>query len=184
VSKLEKYPDRFVPLQSIRYRDGDQVTVDSKRYRLRIHYLDKKTSSARLDGAEIQLRLSSRINEEQRREQTARLIARCIAAERLPQLEERLRRLNEQHFGRKLGTIRFKNNRSNWGSCSHRGNINISTRLLLAPEKILEYVCIHELAHLIERRHGDGFWQLVERAMPDYRERRRWLRENGKNCRF
>jgi predicted metal-dependent hydrolase len=158
--------------------------VGKRTYRLHVQLLDKKTDSARLEGSDIHLRLSSRRSEGERQTQTGRLIARCIAAEHLPELQTRLQRWNDRCFGRKLGTIRFKNNRSNWGSCSRKGNINISTRLLLAPEKILDYVCVHELAHLIQPKHGPEFWRIVGRILPDYPERRRWLRENGKNCCF
>ena len=71
-----------------------------------------------------------------------------------------------------------------WGSCSEKGNINISTRLLFAPEDVLEYVCIHELAHLIEQNHSEKFWQLVKNAMPNYQEKRKWLKENGDSICF
>jgi len=63
--------------------------------------------------------------------------------------------------------IFFKNAKSRWGSCSEAGNINVSTRLLFAPDEVLESVCIHELAHLIERNHSEKFWALVEQAMPN-----------------
>jgi len=83
-----------------------------------------------------------------------------------------------------INKIFFKNLRSRWGSCSERSNINISTGLLFAPEDVLEYICIHELAHLIEQNHSSRFWQLVEKAMPDYREKEKWLNENGGKCGF
>ena len=64
------------------------------------------------------------------------------------------------------------------------GNINISTRLLFAPDDVLEYVCIHELAHLIEHNHSQRFWMLVAQAMPDYTAKETWLKEKGDACRF
>ena len=51
-------------------------------------------------------------------------------------------------------------------------------------DDILEYVCIHELAHLIEHNHSDRFWALVEKAMPNFREKINWLKENGHGCSF
>jgi predicted metal-dependent hydrolase len=55
---------------------------------------------------------------------------------------------------------------------------------LVAPEDVLEYVCIHELAHLVEYNHSKRFWSLVEKAMPDYKEKREWLKKNGYKCVF
>ncbi|MBO4991041.1 MAG: M48 family metallopeptidase, partial [Firmicutes bacterium] len=61
--------------------------------------------------------------------------------------------------------------------CSSRGTINFTYRLWFAPEPLRDYVVVHELAHLIEMNHSERFWSQVERVMPDYRQRRRLLRE-------
>ena len=92
--------------------------------------------------------------------------------------------INEEQFGRHIGTVRFRYNKSTWGSCSSKGNISISTRLLFAPDDVLDYVCVHELAHLVERNHSQRFWDLVAAAMPNYKLREAWLKENGGSCWF
>jgi predicted metal-dependent hydrolase len=66
-----------------------------------------------------------------------------------------------------------------WGSCSRSGAIRFHWRTLLLPPRIIDYIAVHELVHLREHRHTAGFWQRVERAMPDYQQRKRWLAENG-----
>lgn len=68
--------------------------------------------------------------------------------------------------------------RSRWGSCSRSGSINFSWRLLMCPPEIIDYVVIHELAHLKELSHSPRFWSVVEQMCPDYRRRRQWLRRN------
>jgi predicted metal-dependent hydrolase len=65
-----------------------------------------------------------------------------------------------------------------WGSCSASGNINLSYKLLLCPEKFIEYVIIHELAHLKEHNHSKNFWDYVEKLMPDYKTQLEWIKEN------
>jgi predicted metal-dependent hydrolase len=76
-------------------------------------------------------------------------------------------------------SVAIKSQKTRWGSCSRRGNLNFNWRLLLAPPAILDYVVIHELCHLQEHNHAAAFWALVERACPDYRDHRRWLRLHG-----
>ncbi len=182
--RLNKNPGWFNRRLPSQYKNGDMLKVAGKSYRLEIRRKDKKSSSARIAGNTVRLNLSSNHSREEEAEIISRLISRCIASERLPQLKERIERLNRKYFGQKINRISFKYNRSNWGSCSRKKNINISTRLLLAPGEVLEYVCVHELAHLIEGNHSKKFWMLVERALPGYRKMRKWLKENHHLCWF
>lgn len=71
-------------------------------------------------------------------------------------------------------TIRAQKTR--WGSCSTKGNLNFNCLLVLAPSRVLDYVVVHELCHLLEMNHSPQFWAAVARMMPDYREQRQWLR--------
>jgi predicted metal-dependent hydrolase len=66
-----------------------------------------------------------------------------------------------------------------WGSCSEDGRLNFHWRLVCLPPRIIEYVVVHELVHLCEPHHTDEFWRRIERILPDYAERKRWLAENG-----
>ena len=69
--------------------------------------------------------------------------------------------------------------KTRFGSCSSLGNINFSCRLALYPYEGIEYVCVHELAHLKEMNHSARFWAEVEKVMPDYKEHRLWLKRHG-----
>jgi predicted metal-dependent hydrolase len=95
---------------------------------------------------------------------------------------ERLQLLNT--FGFRYGRVSVKEQKSRWGSCSRAGNLNFNWRLLLAPLPVLDYVVVHELAHLAEHNHGPRFWALVAAVCPDYRPHRRWLREHGHELSF
>ena len=75
--------------------------------------------------------------------------------------------------------ITIRNQKTRWGSCSAKGNLNFNWRLILAPEPVLDYVVIHELAHRKEMNHSPAFWAEVEKILPDYRERRKWLKTYG-----
>lgn len=75
-------------------------------------------------------------------------------------------------------TIRISDARTRWGSCSTKQRLCFSWRLVMAPLAIVDYVVIHELAHLKEMNHSKRFWKLVETILPDYRQAERWLKDN------
>ncbi len=81
-------------------------------------------------------------------------------------------------IGRKVSGIRLSDGKSRWGSCSAKGELAFSWRLILAPEDVLHYVVAHEVAHLAEMNHGPRFWKLVESLAPNYAGGRTWLRRN------
>lgn len=72
--------------------------------------------------------------------------------------------------------IAIRDQATRWGSCSARGNINYNWKLVLVPAELADYVVVHELAHRTEMNHSEDFWKLVERELPDYRQRRRRLK--------
>lgn len=82
-------------------------------------------------------------------------------------------------LGVSYGRITIRNQRSRWGSCSSEGNLNFNCLLMLAPSEVVDYVVVHELCHRLEMNHSARFWAHVESVLPDYRERRRWLKDEG-----
>ena len=85
------------------------------------------------------------------------------------------------YYARKMGVtygrISIREQKTRWGSCSGKGNLNFNWKLSLVPDEILDYVVVHELAHRKEMNHSNAFWNVVEKYMPDYKERRKKLRE-------
>jgi predicted metal-dependent hydrolase len=75
--------------------------------------------------------------------------------------------------------VRVKEQKRLWGSCSPKGRINLNWRLIFAPPPVFEYVVVHELCHLREPHHQAPFWRLVGHVLPDFEQRRRWLKNNG-----
>lgn len=66
-----------------------------------------------------------------------------------------------------------------WGSCTPKNNLHFNWRLIKAPLRVIEYVIVHELAHLLEPNHTQSFWQIVKTQVPDYERSKTWLKENG-----
>jgi predicted metal-dependent hydrolase len=81
-----------------------------------------------------------------------------------------------------VGTIRITSARTRWGSCSPKNNLSFSWRLVMTPLDVIDYVVIHELAHTIHHNHSKRFWKLVEKWMPDFKEKRKQLRKYGQEA--
>lgn len=100
---------------------------------------------------------------------------KTLARERLAQACDR----HSTALGRPFGRLSLRDTRSRWGSCTSRGDLMFSWRLVMAPPEVLDYVAAHEVAHLAEHNHSAAFWQVCGRLCPDYASRRTWLRLEG-----
>ena len=94
----------------------------------------------------------------------------------------RLSYFSEKHK-LKVNQVRVKEQKTLWGSCSSKNNINLNYLLIMAPMKVIDYVIVHELVHTIHKNHSAKFWQKVETIMPNYKDARYWLKENGHQLR-
>jgi len=159
VRQEERTPRRFL--------EGENVPFLGEQHRLRYvaggEYL-RKLNGEFLLGAD----LSSRAGDLFRTWYRAR--AREI-------LEDRV-----AHFALRMGltcrSVRITDAKERWGSCNAAGSLNFAWRLVMAPPPVIDYVIVHELAHLVEMNHSRRFWERLGRILPDYAKRRRWLREN------
>jgi hypothetical protein len=80
------------------------------------------------------------------------------------------------HHGITVGKIAIRNQKSRWGSCSKKGNLNFNYKLAFLSPEVRDYVIVHEICHIKEFNHGKGFWALVGEMIPDYKNLRRQLR--------
>lgn len=89
-------------------------------------------------------------------------------------------RVNWHSFlsGLKYNKIKLSDAQKRWGSCSAKGNLNFSWRLIMAPLRVIDYVVVHELAHLEEKNHSKRFWNKIKIMLPDYEQYKDWLKEN------
>lgn len=77
------------------------------------------------------------------------------------------------------GRITIRNQKTLWGSCSKKGNLNFNVALMRAPIEVLDYVVVHELCHRLQANHSKEFWKEVERVLPNYKVQEKWLKDNG-----
>lgn len=107
-------------------------------------------------------------------EQDIRKLAEQASRELPPRLEEYARQA-----GVSYGRVTIRNQKTLWGSCSSRGNLNFNCLLMLTPREVQDYVLVHELCHRKVMDHSPRFWAEVEKILPDYKKRKAWLRKNG-----
>ena len=105
---------------------------------------------------------------------------RALADEALKLIPERVKHYAPL-LGVKYGRITIRNQRSRWGSCSGRKNLNFNCLLMLTPPEVIDSVVVHELAHLKEMNHSERFYAEVLRVFPDYWKWQDWLKEHGKD---
>ena len=102
----------------------------------------------------------------------------ALAEEALKVIPERV-----EYFAKVIGVtygkITVRNQKTRWGSCSSKGYLNFNCLLMLAPPEVLDYVVVHELCHRKQMNHSKAFWLEVEKVLPNYKEVRKWLKEEG-----
>ncbi len=182
--KIKLKPQLIKRSKGLVYQNMQSLKVGLYTYQIYIMHTGSNCKSGKLIDEIIALNIDETLDEQEKNKTISWLVYKVVADHQKSQIVQRILRLNEQHFQQPIRQIRIKNNATNWGSCSGKRNINISARLLFAPGWVQDYVCIHELAHLIEPNHSSRFWALVENAMPGYKEAERWLRDNSHLCRF
>ena len=179
-SKIKESPEiqsRFTPRT---YKSGDELQIGDRNFSLEIKYRQAKTISGKIVDNRLHLNLSTNTPPLKIRQLISRLIARVY----LPEITQKVHSINNRYFRKSIKSIRLKYNQSNWGSCSSSGNINLSTRLLFAPEDVIDYVIVHELAHLTEMNHSPKFYAIVRSIIPDFKKKEKWLKSNGHLCDF
>lgn len=102
-------------------------------------------------------------------------IRSALSARALERIRQRLE-VYALRLGVRYGRVTVRDQKTRWGSCSGKGNLNFNWKLIMAPPRVLDYVVVHELCHLIEFNHSPRFWRLVEGQMPDYAAWKKWLK--------
>lgn len=152
-------------------KDGDSVRIEGTPRRVQLR---KGTASVQLTGESFIITAPDPDNADAVRAQAIAFLS-SLALERIRSRLEHYRPLTGGAFNR----VTVRAQRSRWGSCSSKHNLNFNWKLILAPPRCLDYVVIHELCHLTEFNHSPRFWSLVEAQMKDYKVWKDYLKING-----
>ena len=169
---LEAAPKRFV--------SGETLPYLGRNVRMVVTTGDVRWPEVRLDHWRFRIVVPESMDDVVRFESIRRAVVRWYrarAAERLPVSVERWwPRLGHGERSRVL----IRDQRQRWGSCSPDGTLRFNWRAMMLVPALIEYIIVHELAHLTHRNHSPNFWGLLSKAMPDAQERRKRLREAGR----
>jgi predicted metal-dependent hydrolase len=162
------------------YNNNDLVRTHSKIYKLDIEIRSSEKNFAKILNNTIILKIANHHEENSKQKYISKQLQKLLKHNHSQELHSRVHHLNRLHFGKELGKISYRHTISRWGVCKiDKKEIELSTKLLLAPKQILDYVIIHELAHLIEPNHSRRFWNIVKSVDPHYKKKIKWLKVNG-----
>jgi predicted metal-dependent hydrolase len=171
--KLSESRQREEETPRQRFVEGEMFPFQGSKFMLEIIRTPGR-GSIRIKGDRLIMMVPERMPQERIPEMLGKWYistARAAFRERISFYSEAL--------GIESAKLSVRGQKRRWGSCSSGGNISLNWKLVTAPPKILDYVVAHELCHIIHRNHGPEFWALLSTLIPDCRERRNWLRENG-----
>lgn len=151
--------------------EGSAVAVEGEMKTLRLH---QGRTRAEVQDGELHLWL----NDPKDGEAVRAALKSTLAALALERIRQRIS-VFQPVIGGEFGRVAVRDQRSRWGSCSSKHNLNFNWKLIMAPPQVLDYVVIHELCHLHEFNHPARFWRLVEGVMPDYEVWKKWLKNHG-----
>lgn len=177
--KLGDKPELLDSLPQRKYMNGEVLKVGEHEFVISIFYHHTNKSTAKIFRNNIVISLAKGLHAEAEMNACSYLVAKCLCRYFHPIVSERLHELNDRFFKKKIGNIKMKYATSFWGHCSTNTDIVISVRLMFAPSWVIDYVLIHELAHLVYHDHSPRFWKLVETVMPSYRNAEKHLKEHS-----
>lgn len=151
------------------YQDGEKFLLLGKEYPLVI--VPRQRANLVFTGTNFQLAKSALPRAQE-------AFVRWYKLQAYQEIQSRLQLLSTQlnlHYDK----LRISSARTRWGSCSTRGTLSFTWRLIMAPSRVVEYVIIHELVHTRVKNHSKEFWDWVGKIMPDFKTHVRWLKKNG-----
>lgn len=176
ISKLKFNEEVQYPHKAKEYVSGESFPYLGRNYRLKV--IAGKTDTVGLLNGRFVVTVKKRTADATDLV-IKELLTQWYIEHAASKLKERLKRYEERIGVSSNGKIKIKSLKRQWGSCTKDGTMNFNWRIIIAPISIVDYVVVHELCHLIQHDHSKEFWRLLKRAMPDYKERKEWLRVNG-----
>ncbi|EGT3616425.1 M48 family metallopeptidase [Clostridium perfringens] len=174
IEKKEQAENRIAKRVDKSYKDGDLFMYLGNEYPLKIKY------SPFLKGVSVQIREEKLVVHmvQYDKEKIKRAIELWYREEGLKIIKERIKHYLS-FYPLKPRSIKVKEQKRRWGSCTYYNDLLFNWRCIMAPMRVLDYIVVHEMTHMIHKNHSKNYWEAVAKIMPDYEEKKIWLKENG-----
>lgn len=170
--KLELHRD-VSPFNPKEYVSGECFTYLGRNYRLKV--VSGKSKSVKLKNGSLVVTLPDGSKSSDRVKNALTEWYRAHAKQKLKDKVERYAKI----IGVTPSSVDVKTFKARWGSCCKRGVIQFNWKIIMAPNRIVDYVVVHELCHMKQHNHSSQFWKLVEKVIPEYVESKEWLKKHG-----
>ena len=157
---------------------GVKLPFQGKDFTLGVSEYDGRYTRVTIEGELFVVYINKNLPLNKRQEEIRRGLERWYVIQAKEIFHNRLEVYRDK-LGLNFNQVRLKNQKTRWGSCSSKGNVNLNWRLVMSPTFVMDYVIVHELCHLKFMNHSHEFWQLLESLIPDYKVRKLWLKKHG-----
>lgn len=178
IKKVNEVIKRNSNLVCRQFASGEKFLYLGKEYTLEIVEKDLSKDEVLMQEDTMAVYISQGLSEESRKQAIKEALIKWYRQRFTEIVKERIEKYSLQLKVAPCKVV-IKDQKTRWGSCSKKGNINLNWRLVMAPLDVIDYVVVHELCHLKVMNHSKDFWNLVESILPEYHEKREWLKVNG-----
>jgi len=177
---MNKHTEKAKKIEALhpkpKYQTGDIFYYFGEKVFLEVLNSSKKRPNIKIREDKMIINIYENVSKKEGVEMIKKAIENFYRKKAEEVIHDRLQFFNE-YCNFKYKRVVLRNQKTRWGSCSSSGNLNFNWRLIMAPIEVIDYVVVHELCHLKQMNHSVKFWRLVEDIIPDYKERKRWLKE-------
>ena len=177
-NKLNYYQQTQNLSKTKEYISGEGFAYLGRNYRLKV--LTGKLSGVKFENGKLVVHIPKEYSKNKRESTVKKLLEQWYQERALVKLQEKTRRL-----ARKIGvepkSVTIKSYKGRWGSCNTRQELFFNWNIIIAPNRIVDYVVVHELVHLIHHDHSKAYWKRLKSVYPDYEECKDWLKVHGRN---
>ncbi len=177
IKKIETSP----PKEDIqrKYAHLEKIILYDIEYTLHLIETVSTKNFSKIKGNIIEFKIGYHHSNEKKQEYIKKQLKKLIEKHHLEEITQRVHKINNICFNKTIKNVKIRYLTSKWGHCTSNNELCLSTRLLLAPKAVLNYVIVHELAHLLEMNHSKKFWDIVKIVDKTYKTKEKWLKDYG-----
>ena len=176
---LNHASDGILTVAPKRFVSGETLPYLGRNVRMVLEVADVRAPEVRFDHWRFSIKVPRDLPDATRYERTRKAIVAWYRRRASIRLQAGVKKWLPRFGGGEPPDVLIRDQRQRWGSCAPDGTMRFNWRVMMLEPALVDYVIVHELAHLIIRNHSDDYWKLVARVMPDVQERRRKLRQAG-----